>query len=1037
MRTLLLGVLAAWIALSGSAFAQQREAPVGSWVLVHGEDDFTSYANDAAFKAAYPEPASVFGELARLTWSSTNGPGGVPGVANNISGGVLSAAFYKEVTPFGPEIRVVGRFDNSDPPSSSQPLRSARIALYDIYENLTVFSGDGMTGGGASHGDLRTLFSIDPFGTYDPEIDAGAFPANTVQELDIQVKLSAGADGYVRVYVDGVEKVNHTGQVGWDGVTEWWGVGISPGGKFTDLAIYRWAESVSMPETGSLIDHSEPCCDTHGGPNAGPVLEQLATTWAPTLAGGGTIDDPGDLSDAEDWTDQTPPKEPDAWLTIEEDPSPAVSPSDASTTTWGLEPYSDPGRLVEARLREVGAIERGSSDKSGNYAPARARFVVADPDGSVRERLADGRRRHLLHREARYELLSYAGRKAELEPMPVIQGRVVDVQPSINREAVIEVQDIVGSHFGILNPDKMVGLPIGDEHPNLPDATKGHIYNILLGEHFDIPARDCGDEDFETAPATPITRISRPLNLTGELIGAGSGSRTYYYAIVALTEFGHSPMSDIVSVSGCPDSLDVDTYVQLNWDPPAVGEDFVIAYWVLGRTARTPNKRLDTMNNGGTFVNPETSYRDGRQGSSTDFDREKSVNFKPLSPATAPASNSVWTWFAVAQGEVAILKVFGSDLKEGGVPERVELDINAGYLLTPESDDWPEDNPYRVVGGIRQSGFWARGNHVEHHRDGIVTFTCNTGGAIGNNGEVINQAFLMLYRFLNDFVEKDGGRGYRDGAFGPVETFADGRPKFHIAKFHEAQALSADLLAQSGGSPDAGSPGLGFIGKIFVIEPTPLSEILRRFFDAFGGHLTSHRGGAVYPYLVDPTTDAASGQIYRERYEIGRLVSHEFAWAEQENRITYDFLYSPDQDLFGVTKNTLEDEDSIAAHGGESIGVFQESVKQCYYGNDAATTAARWQMALDLYAFPPRYVTWATDLTHVQQDNGDEVRFTHRKEGIGLTGETGTPGVLMSMTYTEQPKELVMRVRLLDAVLLADGSFDELVAEDGSDLVPD
>lgn len=811
-------------------------------------------------------------------------------------------------------------------------------------------------------------------------------------------------------------------------------------------------EPSTDPELGSLIDHSEPCCDAHEpgvGGNAGPVVEPLATTWEPTIEGGGGIDDPIAIADDEDWTDQ--PKEPDAWLTITEQPYPATSPSTV-TTKWGLKPYSDPGRLVDARLREVGAIERGSSDKHGNYSPARARFVADDADGTFRERLGDDARRHLLNREAKYELISYDGRKAGLDPAPIIQGRIVDVQPATERQAVVEVQDIVGSHFGILNPEKMIGPPIGDEHENLPDETRGHIYNILLGQHFDIPARDCGDYDFDTSPQSgPITYLGPPLNLTGELIGAGSGSRTYHYAVVGVTNLGTTtPMSNIVSVSGCPDALDVDTYVELNWDPPATGADQIVAYFVLGRTASTPNKRLDTMNNGGTFVNPETTYRDGRQGSRTDFDREKSVNFNPQKPSTATVSTTVWTWFAVALGEVPILKVYGSDIKEGGVPERVELDINFGDILTPESDGWPESDPYRVVGGIRQSGFWARGTRVQHHRDGIVTFTCDTGGWKGTNDLMINQAFLMLYRFLNDAVEKDGGLGYRDGDFGPCETFADGRPKFHISKFLEAQNLSAQLMERAGspantGSPDHGSPGLGFIGKIFVIEPTPLGEVLRRFFESFGGHMTSHRCGAMYPFLIDPTTDAASGPIYRERREIQKVITHELNWREQENRITYDFQYSPDQDLFGRLNNTLADDDSIAAHGGENVGIFETDVKKCYFGSDADTMAARWQMELDLYAYPPRYVTWTTDLTHVQRDNGDEVRFMHRKEGLGIAGEDGTPGVLMAMTYREQPKQLEMRVRLLTPVLrdpdaevalvtlVADDNGDTLVADDNGD----
>lgn len=797
-------------------------------------------------------------------------------------------------------------------------------------------------------------------------------------------------------------------------------------GKNERVGIDSVSSTPAMPTPGSLIDESAPCCDAAPGsatPSAGPVMPQVGSGWTPTFAGGGTAASAAELTLNEDWSAPGVPKEPDSWLEIVEDPYPVVSPSDAELLTWGLKPLSDRGRLVEARIVEVGPIERGSSTRDGNYAPARLRVVAADDDGLIRTKLGDARKRHLYNREARYQVCSYAGRKANLRPIPAIQGRIVDVQTPLERRTVIELQDIVGSIFGTLNPEKLIGREIGDEHDNLPDATRGKIYNILLGEHSDrgavdvegnpasiglVPPADCGDSDFESSPAASIVYVSPPQNLTGTLIGSGSGTREFHYAIVGLTEFGHTLMSNIVSVSGCPDSLDVDTYVELEWEPPATGAEFIIAYWVLGRTASTPNKRLDTMNNGGTFVDPELIYRDGKQGTRTDFDSEKSVNYQPM--ATAPASVSVWTWFAVAIGYVPILDVYGSDLATAGVPKRVLLDINVGDILTPDSDDWPEDQPYRIVGGIPQSGFWARGARVQHHRDGIVTFACNTGGLLGLNGEVIDQAFPMLLTVLNEFGEKDGLLG-GTGSIGAIATFADGTPKFWTSKFEAAQAVTIAWLG--------GSPSKGYIGAIAITEKISLAEFIRRWVITFGGHITSDGPGRVYGFMVNPSP-SSSGPLFRERMEIQKLLEQRIAWKEVENRGKYSYHYNPSTQAFRALDVPFEDATAIAAKGGAPLGVIEApSTYDCYYGNDAETMAHRWGVLhLALYAQEPRYVRWSTNMEKFHVQNGDEVRFSHRKEGIGATGDVETPGVVMetrTLVDDDSPTyQLEHLVRLLE-----------------------
>lgn len=761
-----------------------------------------------------------------------------------------------------------------------------------------------------------------------------------------------------------------------------------------------------MPLTGSLIDRTEPCpcpceCPAGGAPGqTGDILPPVLPDWTPLCEGGGTVPEAAELVDDEDWLAGGVPKSPDAWLEIDEVPYPTGDPS---TLRWGQQALSDTGRFVEPRILEVGVVERGSSDKDGRYPPARLRVVAADDDAPIRGRLGDPNARHLLQREARYLLLSYAGRKAGLTPTPALRGRTVNIQPELGRRSLVEVQDFMGSVFGPLNPEKLIGTLIGDEHPNLPTETRGQIYAILYGEFSDygaidgngdpadkgvIPARDCGDEDADNPGGTLPAKVGAP-TLSGVYIGSASGSNTNSYAVVGWTEFGHTAISNIITISGLPSALDVDNYVELTVTPGA-GSEFVIEWDWLGRNASTPNRVLD-----GTPVE-ETTYRDGRQGDRTDYDIEKPINLQGI--PTAYASNSVWTWFALAYGYIPLdaIVLYGSNLADGEPPKRVRLTIGEGDIQIPE---------HRLVGGIPQTGFWARGTRVVHHRSGAVTFAANLCGYLGLNGLLINQVYRILLSFLNEFVALPPSEDFnRD-----IALFGDGTPIFWTSKFEAAQDATKTIL----GDED----GLGAIGTLAVTEPTALETILQRFFTSYPcGHGTSDYHGRWYPYVLLPNA-TPGGLLFKERQRIAELLAQGLAWDAVENKGLYSFHRDWDAQTFRSVENLFEDAASIAAHGGDPIGVFQRSVKECWYGTDPATQASLFAHFLTLYAYPPREVKWRTNLEPWAVVNGDQVRFAHRKEGLGLTGEAGTPGQLMLTRFVSQPYALEHTVRLFEPVL--------------------
>ncbi len=909
------------------------------------------------------------------------------------------------------------------------------------------------------------------------------------------------------------------------------------------------------------IDNSVPCCEcpcAEGGGTptgvTGPVPSSVSSNWYRHCIGGGVVPTAPDVLDSEDWADEFPPKSPCTWLTI---PGRAGSPTETDER-WGLKPLSDPQRFVAGRLDEVSTIERRSSDKDGNYAPARLRIVAQDDDGTFRARLADPTRRDLINREARYELLSYAGRKAGLEPIPLIQGRIVDVQPALDRKAIVEIQDTVGAQYGPLDPQKTIGLLVGDEHPNKPESSKGRIYNILLGEKSDagaidstgasasvgmMPGVDCGDTFIDGAtpdpegrlfndaltavddkadvnltggspagtityptrvfvapiiggeigpfsnvptgfldpdgsgfggpsdphahravwmdiaggadeylavftkvpgfhpkdnptvdtharyrvvsgtpsmPAFPprnggvgpqwdfnadflddtdglqwgIQTISAPLNL-GYTITGTPGTTRYVYAVSALATLGESPRSAVLEVTDGPAVLNGTDNIVLTWDPPQDNAAAVIAYRIRGRQTNPPTMYLRITEIGVSPI-PLTYTDDGT-------DAEKAFN---AGTDGAVVSENVWAWIACAQHDGDVHEVYGSDGAEGDTPKRRLIGWDEGTILGPTSAGWPHAERYRVVGGIRQIGFYARGLPLKHHREGAVTFAWNGCGPTDADGLVIDQAFRMLLIFLNEFVEKTDGIGYRDGDFGPIETFANGDPKFLSSKFEAAQQQTIDWLTP-------GSPvGLGYVGTMVVTEPTALAEILRRFFNDYGGHGTTNHRGQWYPYLPNPEPLVGAGRLYAERREIARLIDHRFAKDEQENRVRYNYDYNFDTQVFRNLNLTAEDAASITAHGGDRIGVFQTDVKDCYFANDETTIEDRWGRHLTLYAYAPRYVQWASNLKSLPDLNGDPARFTHRKEGLGLTGEAGTPGVIMHTETSQQPYEVIQTAML-------------------------
>lgn len=127
---------------------------------------------------------------------------------------------------------------------------------------------------------------------------------------------SVAADGYYKVYIDGVLVREQTGIALTMGLNSGSNYAVNPTdvdavwqgkdgllGPTQDLHIYREEDLSSLP-----TNQSTPCCGSASGPgtgNAGDALGnnpfQALQPWTPTCAGGGTVPTAADLTDAESW----------------------------------------------------------------------------------------------------------------------------------------------------------------------------------------------------------------------------------------------------------------------------------------------------------------------------------------------------------------------------------------------------------------------------------------------------------------------------------------------------------------------------------------------------------------------------------------------------------------------------------------------------------------------------------------------------------------------------------------------------------------
>lgn len=661
---------------------------------------------------------------------------------------------------------------------------------------------------------------------------------------------------------------------------------------------------------------------------------------------------------------------------------------------WAFRPLADPGVFREGRILDMSEISRRPSDDNGNMQFDPVTVELADYDGFFRQRLAAGSpTEYFLNREFTIMMLSPEGREAGLDPVWLGRFLVSNIQPVPRRRVRLELKSALATLMSGPYRDEKLGTLIGDEHgPTLPDTSRGQAYPYLLGEGSDIGAADeaGGPADVGVVPVieghaasipeeldpvyddpfiagnvapgdawTPetVSTMNPPVITDAATFGV-PGTITRHYQMTAVNDQGETTPSNVFSVENTNDPL----------IPATRGVDLDF----------TCDAGATKINLYGDRFNPPTHLiatlpLEEGQTSGT-FRHDGSTEAQAVTP---PAINRAvvdlegWTWMIAAEGALTgIPAVYGSDRAENDAPKRIRQGLEwfgaAGELLAFGYADWPHTNGYITVDGVKQSGIYARGVILDHHRRGIVTITVNYCGQDADGtgtGLVVDGAMPMLQKVLGDLAFPGGG------------FYANGDPFIDSPAFQLWQDRTKDWMGDD----------TGYTGNVAITEPIALREFLRRWLESFGGHLAETRRGQIRPFWVDPDHVPDLEDAFRARYfnEVHALIDQSLDWDEIKTREEYSYAWSPSADDFLVKGVVVEDLDAQAAlvpnadpEDPDVAGKLTKT-RDMYYVNDAEVAASVNERDLALRTHRTEYAVLMGDLRLTQIDIGDYLYWAH------------------------------------------------------------
>lgn len=652
------------------------------------------------------------------------------------------------------------------------------------------------------------------------------------------------------------------------------------------------------------------------------------------------------------------------------------------------------GRVVRGGW---GAIRRSSSDDQGQPKMSTASALLNDDDGEIRAAIAEDEARWMQTGEATLGILSEAGRTAGTPERMLFRARLEEPAIEIQRgrgdararRVRLNMVDALAPYYDRMIPN----VPFTrEDFPDINRAIEGTMIPLIGGEHSDAGTTDINGNNAEQGliPAIHVgmrlTDDDNPLSGAPAFLlppddaiaylNSGSGTRTYYYTITALSADGETYAGTTITVEDAPDTLTSVNSITITWS----AIEGATGYVVYGRRNSTPVRRLAVVSASvGSPASPATvEYTD--DGSDPEY--------APGPPEinTAQVENIdggfFWDFYVVCLGVVEITAWYASDVATGTTPRRILMPTSTAGVdfLVPGYAGWPHAQPYLEIGGKRITGFYARGPRSFHHTQGIVTMAVNVCGYedVGDgSGDSIQQAFPLLQHFLNEFVLKNNGEGYLTGNWGPLEEFSDGVSMLQTSKFEAAQNLTEGWLTGA-------SPAEGYRGAIYLREQITVREFLQRFLQTFDAFCAVNHHGQWYPYLIDDAALTDAGRHYRYQIEIKRLEAPRLDKDNIEPRIDFQYDWSPDAQRFRSEIERREDAVAVAAQEGK----FQDrGVYQLYWSRDPDTVRDAMERRVTRLRYPRWVQPFSTNYLGVEEEPGDQIRITH-PDGVGQQGWT-------------------------------------------------
>jgi hypothetical protein len=687
--------------------------------------------------------------------------------------------------------------------------------------------------------------------------------------------------------------------------------------------------------------------------------------------------------------------------------------------------------FVEGRVLSWGRIARSLSDGMGQYDVGKASVMLNDADGLFRALLQSGSTTEWFdNREAAIKMLSEAGRHAALAPRLLFRGVLDNLQPQADRRVSLDLVDRLRPYLDVVIPQATFertyegGAGFTDIHKDLV----GTPIPLAGGEFSDVGALNVAGQraDKGLLPAIHVGMrqtvdddVSQPAYLPPPTIAASvvgsTGTRRLAYGVTAWSGYGESVLGNVEVIVTGPATLSPTNYVALTW----AAVEGATHYTVYGRTLDNPSRRLAIVTT--------PSYND------TGVDGEAAQGPPLTNQAQVPGVDGSFFWdlYIICLGVMEDFSIYASGLQPGVPPTRVLMgeDTYGVDFLHPSGPGWPHADPWIEVAGMRLTGFYARGPRSQQHVDGVCTMAVNGCGYedVGDgSGAPISQAFPLLQLFLNEFVLKNGGSGYRDGDWGPLVEWDDGGvPILQPTKFTACQDLTATRLED----------GIGYTGAFYIRDRITVREFLTRFCQTFDAFLATNHHGQLYPVLINDAADPTVGRHYRERIELpDRLPAVQTDHDAVENRWIYQYDYDPDARAFRGDAEVLIDQPAIDALRGK----VKERAVQQYYTRDAATARDAIGRRRLRTRFPPRVQPIPTNLLAVEDENGDQILVTHR-DGLGPPGVGYNQTPFLVTSHIVEPGSGRARTSAtlvgFDLSRLLSTSFPASIVEDASNIL--